>query len=595
LGKPAPHEPARRSSSPQAGKIPHPRSERATNPGADVAPRDRNERQSHRPAQRQSNRQEGKPAERLPGFLTGLVVVLLLLRFWLMTLPGYPPDLNTYKGWALRGGLRGVHTIYDEGSSYDYPPLYGYLLAPCGKCFSWVYSPEDLFRPSGGRSAGRTRAMGSAPTTGAGGGADVGFGTGAATDAGDGRLRQRAATLLSLLVKIPPLAFDIGLAALLGLLVARYRMWGSTSSWRGWKPALIYLAHPAVLCVSAYWGQPDAVETFFVLLALIWILTRRPELGWTAAALGLLMKPLAAPFFPLLALATLIRSGWKRLLSGGAACLLTIAAGFMPFFLTGRTRMVLDRFVSDIEAMPYTSVNGHNLWWLLGAWRPANDGILGPLTPKQLALGAFGLAYLFILWWTWQRERSLPRAGPAEAGGEAPRPSGSPSAASSAGACGSRSMSFAKGWPPLSRSRDAHWFAAAFAVALSFFALATHMHENHLFPAIALGLVLAGSGRPWAILNVVVGAAVLINCVTHDLVLGDLFLSKVGGPSPRFAADIDWYLRLPPNMTVDWTLSRGPYFSWLELTLTYVNSVLIVGTWGFLMAFLVRSRRQRTD
>lgn len=493
-------------------------------------------------------------AERRPRFVAGCVVAIVLVRFWLMTLPGYPPDLNTYKSWSLRAGLNGVETIYDPGSSFDYPPLYGYLLAPAGKVFSWVYAPQDLRRP--------------APEAGeAGDHVD-----GGRASAGNPVWKQ-ATTLLSVLVKVPPLLFDLALAVLLGFLAVRYRAWDAIGSWRGWKPALLYFAHPAVLFVSVYWGQPDAVETFFVLLALVLILLRRPELGWIAAALGLLMKPLAAPFFPLLALATLRRSGWKRLFTGGFAGVVTMLVGFLPFFLTGRTRMVIETFISDIEAMPYTTVNGHNLWWLLARWHPANEPIAGPLTAKQLALGAFALVYLFILWWVWTRE-STARSG------RAPEPS-APRRSPARGVAPQHVPSFRF-------SGDAHWYVAGLAVATSFFALSTHMHENHLFPAIAFAGLLAGSERRWRVLAVLVGLAVFVNCATHDLILGDLVLSKVGGASSLYAQDIDWYLKLPPRLTADWTLTRSAYFSYLEVLLSYANSLLVVGLWAYLMTVLYR-------
>ncbi len=515
--------------------------------------------------------------DRRPRVVTFFVVAIALVRFWLMTLPGYPPDLNTYKSWSLRAGLAGVETIYDPGSSFDYPPLYGYLLAPAGKAFSWIYAPEDLRRPD--PQAGETPIPSPKP----------------------GPVYRQANTLLSVLVKIPPLLFDVALATLLGYLIVRYRAWKTAGSWRGWKPALLYLAQPAVLFVSAYWGQPDAVETFFVLLALVLILMRHPELGWVAAALGLLMKPLAAPFFPLLALATLLRSGWRRVITGGLAGIATMLAGFLPFFLSGRTRMVIEKFISDIEAMPYTTVNGHNLWWLLLRWHPANEPLVGPLTAKQLALGAFGLVYLFILWWVWKRETVARQADPAERASAAypaqpgrrsqkpvttqdnrphplPPPSGPPSGPSNV----------PPNVPSWRFSGDAHWYIAALAVALSFFTLSTHMHENHLFPAIAFVLLLAGSGRRWQLFAVLVGVAVFVNCATHDLVVGDLLLSKVGGTSPLFAKDIGWYLNLPPRLTADWTLTRGPHFSYLEVLLSYGNSLLVVGLWSYLMVLFYR-------
>ena len=47
------------------------------------------------------------------------------------------------------------------------------------------------------------------------------------------------------------------------------------------------------------------------------------------------------------------------------------------------------------EAMPFTSVNAHNLWWLLGPWRDANAG--ETLTPKFIGLTLFLVVYAVLL------------------------------------------------------------------------------------------------------------------------------------------------------------------------------------------------------
>ena len=49
-----------------------------------------------------------------------LVIALLgfaALRTGLGVLPGYPPDLEIFKRWAVWGALNGIHAYYDEGSN----------------------------------------------------------------------------------------------------------------------------------------------------------------------------------------------------------------------------------------------------------------------------------------------------------------------------------------------------------------------------------------------------------------------------------------------------------------------------------------------
>ena len=462
-----------------------------------------------------------------PRFLWLLLLLLLALRAWLATTPGHPPDLHRYMRWALWGGVFGIHTLYDDPRlEYDYPPLYGYLLAPMGQ-LDVAIEPEFAPRLLHPRSANFARAAHS-PT-------------------------------LSMLVKIPPLVFDLALAVLLAVLVRRYRLWGDRSSWAGWAPALILLFHPAVLFLSGHWGQPDSVETFFVLLALTLVLLRKPELGWVSAALGCLMKPLAAPYLPLLALATLLRSGWRRLLSGGLAGALAVVLGFTPFWWTGRGSRVFEQFFADIDAMPFTSVNGHNLWWLLGSWRPAGVPWLGPLTPKMIGLGAFAIAYGLVLAWLVRVERS-------RATGD------DPPGSAIAGA-------------PDDLAAQRHWYLAAAVVGFAFFTFSTHMHENHLVPVLPFLILLAGWGRRWVWLLGIAGLSMLLNMAIHDLFVAEHWLSGVGGVSRHRAPDIAWFLGHGGE------LSRGPFHSYLELYLSYANAVVVVSTFAVLLVWMLRSPR----
>ncbi|MBD3236176.1 MAG: hypothetical protein GF330_05705 [Candidatus Eisenbacteria bacterium] len=406
----------------------------------------------------------GVPPERRPRALPWILLALLLLRWYLATLPGYPPDLTTYKRWALTAALEGVHTIYDDPqTTYDYPPLYGLLLTPVGHLYHAI-APQ------------------------------------AAESRGD-------SATFSILVKLPPQIFDLLTALLLATLAFRKKLWPPGRARRGWLPALLYLAFPAVLFDTTYWGQPDSIHTLFVLLALTLILRGRPEWGWAAAAWACLMKPLALPFLPLLAVATIVRSGWVRLCSGGLAAGAAGLLVFVPFLVTGRGALVFERLISDATLMPYTSVNSHNLWWLIGSWRNASVPWIGPLTPTLFGLILFGLAYLGALGLALQIEWK--RAGRAPIG---------------------------RGAHPL--GEQMHWYIAFTAVAFSFFLFSTHMHENHLFAALPGLILLAGLGKRWAWLCALVGFSALVNMAIHDLHLAHALWMRIGGPSAFYHPDL---------------------------------------------------------
>jgi 4-amino-4-deoxy-L-arabinose transferase-like glycosyltransferase len=458
--------------------------------------------------------------DRRPRYLALVLIALALLRWWLATTPGYPPDLHAYKVWALQSGLVGIQTVYDTKSTlYDYPPLYAYLLAPIGRLYGSM-APEAV------RDFPRTFLYGDSPT-------------------------------FSILVKLPPLLFDILMALLLARIARRWGLW-RRKSWLGWLPALLYLGLPPALIDSGHWGQPDVVHTFWVLLGLTLILRGRPEWGWVCAGLACLMKPLAVPFLPLLALATLVRWGWWRSFRAGAAGLATILAGFLPFLLTGRAAATAQRVLLDVDVMNFTSVNGHNLWMLVKFWYPADQPLLGPLSYGVAAQILFGAAYLYILWTAWNRERGMLSAASAQtAGSGAPR------------------FPIGRGGRPL--HGELHWYLAAACVASAFFTLSTHMHENHAFALFPLLILLAGESRGWFALLLVAAFSIGINMLTHDILLANNVWSKIGGDSGYYH---------PDNFRT---------LSWLELVAMKLNSLVTIGICGTLLVALRRFRPSAGD
>ena len=368
----------------------------------------------------------------------GVLVLAVALRLVLLVVPGYPPDLRMYQCWALRAGTEGVAHIYDyEGPSattggrygyYDYPPLYAYALAPAG-ALDAHFHPEDVSPSFAGRPA------------------------------------------LETAVKIPPLLADLALAALLFWCVERFAL-GTRSAW---IVASLYFAHPAVLVDSGRWGQPDGIHTALVLLALAFVLSGRTTLGWISMALACLMKPLAVPFLPLIALATLARASLRAMVFGGMAVIGTVLLVFLPFLLDGHFRSIVFRIVSDTDNMAFTTANAHNLWWLTSArWHPSDQPVVGSVTATDVGLVVFGLVYAMTAGVLWTRRR-----------------------------------------------RDDVWFEGLFVVALVFFFASTHLHENHLFAAIPFALLCARD-RLGTLLAVGVGFVAFMNMMLHDPLGGDV-------------------------------------------------------------------------
>ncbi len=101
------------------------------------------------------------------------------------------------------------------------------------------------------------------------------------TDSSDAWIRS--------LMKLPATLADFGLAVGVGYAL-RARPWWAVVG------ALVIALHPAVIDVSAWWGQYESIYVLFGLVAYLLAVGGRP--GWAAVALALavMSKPQALPF-----------------------------------------------------------------------------------------------------------------------------------------------------------------------------------------------------------------------------------------------------------------------------------------------------------
>jgi hypothetical protein len=210
-----------------------------------------------------------------------------------------------------------------------------------------------------------------------------------------------------------------------------------------------------------------------------------------------LVKPLAYPFAPIVALETLKRFGPRRTLVCAMAAAGMAAVALLPFAWIGCLGDVLQALVTQVDVMPYVSVNAHNLWWLIGRGTPWTEAAARPLgflpSYESVSLLLFGMFYLVTLLRLW-------------------------------------------------RSRGDHaLYVASAGVAVGFFVLSTHMHENHLFGALPL-LALAGLRAQRArVLLFVATVTSLANMLLHDPFLTHLLRPLTPGP----------HLLLPQRLDLD--------------------------------------------
>jgi Gpi18-like mannosyltransferase len=368
-------------------------------------------------------------------------VVYLIVRWRFLLNPGMTFDLDLYKDWMLKATQFGISQVY-RTSSMDYPPLYAYILKP----FGWIYAV--------------LAARGAGPQT------------------------------LAALVKLPPLLFDFGIAALLWRCMS---LEGKAVGWRA-GVAAAYLFNPAVLFLSAFWGAPDPIHSFFILACFVtiaygdrfWFRSQRNlgvtvstaaiALAWAFLTLAALMKPLGLPYFPLLLFFTVILRGVRGAIGGMATSIFIGLIAFSPFLVCADAAEVFKRVLTDIGAMPFTSSNAHNFWWLIGGgWYYSEVPWLGPLTPTHVGLILFGFCYIALCWKAWRQYLSQ-----------------------------NRSFS------------SAQILATAAMVSFSFFMFSTHLHEHHLFATVPLLASFALPNRVWRKVFICVSLGVFINCWLHD-------------------------------------------------------------------------------
>ncbi len=405
-------------------------------------------------------------------WLWGLAVYLIL-RWMLLAHPGYIYDTQAYKRWAVNAAHHGVSQVY-RMSDMDYPPLYAYVLAPLGKIYLWI-----------------------------------------TPDISDG---VKDTPLLTALIKLPPLIFDLAIALLLFLLARGMtgrpgrgimhrlgRRWpgirteesatrsGTRSPAWVWILPALYLLHPSVVFIHGYWGQVDSIHSFFILAAFLALAAGprgRAWPSWILLTLATAMKPLGAPFFPLLLLLTVLKHGLRAAVTGAVAAIATGLLLISPFLIAGQGGEVVHRMIGDVQLMAYTSTNAHNFWWIYGPWQDASTPRFGPFCLTHFAMLVFGLVYIALLWRTWILNRIQP-------GGISP----------------------------------AQQIALVCAVGSSFFMISTRMHENHLFIAIPLLLPLVTAGRRWRWLFAAAGLGVFLNVLLHDLTIPGHLPFTLGGPT----------------------------------------------------------------
>jgi hypothetical protein len=266
------------------------------------------------------------------------------------------------------------------------------------------------------------------------------------------------ATLL--LIKLPGVLADLATVALLYLWSRRWRTPAGAAGLAG-----LYALAPPVWMNVAWWGQVDAILVLPILLMVALLDRAGGRWSWMCWAIGLLIKPQAIIFAPLLFVATLRRYGCRGLLEGGGLAAVLAAVACTPLLLAGQGSGLLQAYAGSVGRFPQLTNRAYNLWYLatLGVGGADVGQGLGPLSFRLLGVILMGAAALLVCAALIQRSD-----GPARALGAA-------------------------------------------VLALAFFALPTQIHERYLFLALALLVMSAAADRAVLAAFVIVAISATLN------------------------------------------------------------------------------------
>lgn len=302
--------------------------------------------------------------------LPALLLLGLIVRLFFINNEGFKTDISTYDAWAIALAKHGFGSFYSTIGFADYPPGYFYILAGVGHIWQAFF---------------------------------------AAHDAGYAFLRD--------LVKLPAILADLGVGALLYAIVRRF---GGTAY--ALLAAALYLLNPAIVYISALWGQVDSVAGGLALLAIYCLLRSEDDPraqttwivgAWVAFAYSLLIKPQAAVLLPLIVAFAFVNAGQRgrRLKATGIGIVAALIFALLitePFHRSNPAAAMawlFNLYQYGSNVYPYNSVNAFNLWALRGTlWVPDSQPIV--MLPQYVWGILLVLAALGLVVWRYLQDRT---------------------------------------------------------------------------------------------------------------------------------------------------------------------------------------------
>lgn len=275
-------------------------------------------------------------------------IVGLVIRLYFLTRPGFFPDMESWRKWAVSMSGSGLVSAYTGNPAINYPPVYLGILWGVhflGRVFGVLFDTLDGWS--------------------------------------------------GIFLKFPTLVFDIGVALALVSIVWKLTRNRDQTAWAG----LIYWMNPAVLYIGTAWGQVDSVPTFFLLLALYALLTAKPShMGlWLAFAVATKVQTIVVwPIFFML----LFRRSVPETIKSISVLVGTFILIHAPFLIAGQGARLMDVYFGSVGFVTSLSHNAWNLWWPIERITHLPDTaafLVHPwftITYRQVGFGLLGLSMI---------------------------------------------------------------------------------------------------------------------------------------------------------------------------------------------------------
>ena len=267
-----------------------------------------------------------------------LLAAGFIVRLCFMGQSGFANDVSSFEAWALTLASHPTWMFYSSTSFADYPPGYFYVLWIVGHIYG-------LFGPHANLD------------------------------------------ILKYLVKLPAVLMDLADGALLFAIVRRF-----ASERIALGAAALFILNPAVIFISASWGQVDSISAGLGLLGIYLLLRSGDAEGgadvrfiagaWIVLAYSLLIKPQGAVLIPLfIAYAFADREQVMRRVTytgvGIAAAIVFTFLFTLPFHPAADAFVWLyHKYEFGKNVYAYNSVNAFNLWSIKDAFWQKDSNIV---------------------------------------------------------------------------------------------------------------------------------------------------------------------------------------------------------------------------